>query len=177
MADNVQQRVPFVEHLVRLKARDDRAALAKLRRGVGKDPGAAPEMFPHIAPWLGKNDTGPREARFYLTASLFAVHLLHSDDIGSMGETFHRIAQAHGGDGPERRFVALLNAHPEDLAKHLRHAVSLAAAKNIPVNYHRLFRDLGAWASESRHVQRSWARDFWGASRPSESENEKTNEE
>ena len=62
----------------------------------------------------------------------------------------------------EKRFVALLNCHQEDLPDHLRHAVSLLRSKEIPIDWARLLRDLRWWHREDKRVQRDWARAFWG---------------
>ena len=61
----------------------------------------------------------------------------------------------------EARFVALLNAHPEDLDDHLRHAVSLLKANEQPLDWFRLLEDLLQWDHPDGHVQLKWARDFY----------------
>ena len=100
-------------------------------------------------------------------ASLFALHPEHNDSVKSFGETFCRIKMAsQGSDGPERRFVALLNAHRDEAPSHLRHAVSLAESKGVPINYESLLMDIIAWDSESKTVQKRWAGDFWGFKKP-----------
>ena len=38
----------FINYLESVLKRDDRAILAHLRRGLGKEPGTAMEMFPYI---------------------------------------------------------------------------------------------------------------------------------
>lgn len=72
-------------------------------------------------------------------------------------------SRGEGGEpGVERRFVALLNCHRDDLPAHLRHAVGLLKSKEIPVDWAELLHDILRWDSESRSVQRAWARAFWG---------------
>jgi CRISPR system Cascade subunit CasB len=66
-------------------------------------------------------------------------------------------------DGVERRFVALLNASPHDLAEHLRHAIALLRSKKIPVDWAQLLRDVQDWNWPNHPVQRNWARAFWAA--------------
>jgi CRISPR system Cascade subunit CasB len=63
----------------------------------------------------------------------------------------------------ERRFVALLKAHPDDLAGQLRQAISFLKAKEVPVNWSQLLLDMCAWDHPQRYVQRRWATAFWGA--------------
>ncbi len=61
----------------------------------------------------------------------------------------------------EKRLVALLNCHQDDLPGHLRHIIGLLKSKEIPVNWLRLLSDIQYWQRESRDVQRRWARQFW----------------
>jgi CRISPR system Cascade subunit CasB len=158
---------PLVGYLKNLVERGDRGSLAALRRGLGKRPGESPEMYPHVMrfepkPW--------EEESYFLVASLFA--LWHQGSLsgaigstrGSIGESFRRVQDQSDSESIERRFVALLNAHREDLPEHLRHAVSLMRSAKHPVsiNWDRLLGDLRNWDDERRNVQRRWARDFWG---------------
>ena len=61
----------------------------------------------------------------------------------------------------EKRLVALLNCHQDDLPDHLRHVISLLKAKDIFINWLQLLNDVQNWQRESRDVQRRWARQFW----------------
>jgi len=143
--------------------------LAALRRGLGRPPGTVPEMHPHVQPFLAADGLkGWREDCCYIVAALLASH----PDLGgrgNLGDTMRRLSEAVAGkpgeraDSVERRFIALLKADREDLFGHLRHAVSLAKAKEVPVNYDRLLRDIRNWDSDQRWVQRNWARAFWGS--------------
>jgi len=145
-----------------LVEREDRGALAQLRRGLGKPPGSCAAMYPYVVPWL-RTDCPPWEQdAHYLVASLFASHADHSDHFRSMGETMRRVGAASGDDAStERRFVALLNASGDELPDHLRHAVALAKSKGVSVNYERLCKDIMNWNSDFRNVQKAWAADFW----------------
>jgi len=155
---------PFVSHLERLRDADDRAALAALRRGLGKPPGAAVEMHRYVVPWLGEQERPWRDAVHYLVASLFGLHS-QPGGAGSMGTAMARVSASTGAESTERRFIALLNCHGDDLPRHLRQAVSLARAHNVPIDWHRLLQDLMGWNHSSRYVQRRWARDYWGWAR------------
>ncbi len=158
-------RQPFVAHLERLRDADDRAALAALRRGLGKPPGSALEMHRYVVPWLAEQERPWADAVHYLVASLFALHPQPGGS-GSMGTALARVAASTGAESTERRFVGLLNCHGDDLPRHLRQAVSLAKAHDVPIDWHRLFGDLMGWNHHSRYVQRQWARDYWSLSRP-----------
>lgn len=163
----------FASYLERVAEREDRAALAHLRRGLGKPPGTAPEMFPIIVPWTH----GMREwdaDMYYLVGALFGSHPMNTDE-GNFGDTcrvVHARRRADRGasaedevDSLERRFVALLNAHPDDLQWHLRHAVDLAEGEEVPVNWAALLYDLSYWTHPDRFVQRRWANSYWGGGR------------
>lgn len=153
---------PFIQYLCGLSDRKDRAALAHLRRGLGKPPGHAPEMFPYVVPFLPKQCELDKEDAYYLVASLFALHPKHENAKKSMGDTFKYIAvQSSDSKGPERRLMAMLNSHRDDLHGHLRHSVSLAKSKEVGINYEKLLNDLIYWDRESRSVQKQWAKDFW----------------
>ncbi len=66
--------VPFIARLQALAARDDRGALAALRRGLGKPPGAAAEMHPYVAPFLPDEAWTWRNQSLYVVAALFGLH-------------------------------------------------------------------------------------------------------
>lgn len=162
----------FAAWLARLAdpERPNRAALAHLRRGLGKPAGSAMEMHRYIVPWTQGLDMTKADP-YYLVASLFALNQ-RSEDKGNFGDTCrqtHRSIRAGRGGGDEegidsleRRFVALLNAHPDDLAEHLRHAVALANSNEVSVNWAQLLRDLRHWSHPDRFVQRQWANSYWG---------------
>lgn len=150
---------PLVEQLVRLSAREDRAALAALRRGLGKPPGAVADMYPHVLPYIPASDRTPdREAPYFLLASLYAAHPAHSAAAGNLGATCHNMA---GNESANRRFRRLLEAGPDELPVVLRQVIRLAAAKDHPVDYATLLRDLRHWTHPDRWVQRDWASSFW----------------
>lgn len=159
----------FVGYLKGLSERGDRAALAALRRGLGKEPGAEIDAYKHV---LRFNPPEREEQWYCLVAALFALHPGDGQSGGTQrprltnfGASLSRLWQKReaGRDGVERRFVALLNAHRDDLPDKLRHSVGLLRTEEIPVDWLRMIRDLRGWEADSRWVQRSWARAFWGS--------------
>jgi CRISPR system Cascade subunit CasB len=150
--------------------REDRAALAALRRGLGQPPGSQPAMYRYVEPFLHDRR---QEPFYYLIAALFAYHP-KPEGRGNMGDHFARARDPHSDStAVERRFVALLAAHPEDLHFYLRQAVSFLRSKEIAVNWLQLLADLRGWGHPERYVQHAWARAFWGsapAGEPSPSE-------
>jgi CRISPR system Cascade subunit CasB len=157
----------FIEHLGRLAAREDRGALAALRRSLQHEQGMAPQACPHVVPFLPKEPDLYRERAYFLIGALFAMdpRLGHGGSLASAFSHLERDASggsAAGNPSIRGRFAALLDAHPDDVGEHVRHAVSLARAKDIRIDWEALLRDLLAWRQPERPVQRRWARDFWG---------------
>ena len=148
----------FIAHLEALRDREERGALAALRRGAGSPPGAVASMYPHILPWV------PRQRRVedaaYIIGSLFALNP-QPGGTGNLGRSFSMVPKQRQTDSLEKRFVALLNSHREDLPHYLRQAVSLLKSSEIPVDWRRLLRDILHWEHESRFVQQQWASEFW----------------
>jgi CRISPR system Cascade subunit CasB len=138
----------------------------------------AAEMHRYLVPrtqGLTDRDAG----LYYLVASLFALYPESTwppgqgrDNQRNLGASFARLEQAPNQgrrenekqtSSVERRFVALLNSDSEDLHIHLRQGIGLLKAKDIPVDWAILLGDLRWWDSDSRAVQRRWARAFWGS--------------
>jgi CRISPR system Cascade subunit CasB len=159
----------FVTYLEQLAATEDRAALAALRRGLGKPPGEAAEAHRYVLPWLGTEARLGEEDAYYLVAALFGWHpqswrpAANARRASNLGASLARLAHLTGSPSVKRRFVALLNCHRDDLAEHLRQVIGLLKTGEIPVDWARLLGDLQWWDRPERRVQREWARAFWGA--------------
>ena len=163
--DRAQRFAKWLQEFVEQK---DRGALAALRRGLGKEPGEAAEMFPHLMCWISEGTPRWSETVLYLVASLFAWHpqswpgTRQPGKLTNPGASFAHLRQATDSASTERYFIALLNSHREDLPVRLRRAVGLLRAHDIPVDWAHLVRDLSYWDAATRAVQRRWARAFWG---------------
>jgi CRISPR system Cascade subunit CasB len=157
----------FVAALKQLADTDDRAALAALRRGLGRQPGEAAEPYRVLLSLMPFNAPRWQEDACLLIAGLFAWHprpWTAPSSVGgpsNLGASLRMHADQNPGGGPERRLVAALNAESEDLPSHLRHLVGLLRASDTSVDWAQLLRDVQDWSAESRHVQRDWARAFW----------------
>jgi len=149
----------FVNSLEKLYFDNNRAALAKLRRGLGKKEGTS-EMYRYVAPYLDPVKLYDKE-RYFLIASLFALHPKPTRGV-SMGKVFK--AMSDNSLSVEKRFENLLSVDADDLGGHLRQAVSLAKSKGVSIDYHQLFYDINRWRwnHPEKYVQLQWARDFWG---------------
>ena len=139
-----------------------RAELARLRRGVGHQPGDLPELWGVLLQdmpedFQGKNGPSREEWAVYLALTLYAVHQQSQPDpmnstTYSLGQAVRQWAErsAPGQDWTEssilRRFNALATADTlPEIAQHLRGIVQLLrAAKGgaIPLEYPQLAVDL-----------------------------------
>jgi CRISPR system Cascade subunit CasB len=153
----------FVAHLASLARREDRGGLAALRKGLAAPPGTEPACYPYVFPFIPPDLAPWKERVAFTIASLFALHP-ESTDRGNLGTSFRQIESP--SESTERRFVALLNAHPDDLPDHLRQAISLLRSNDVRVNWLQLLRDIESWNRDDRIVQRNWAAQYWGSTAP-----------
>lgn len=163
----------FVGFLKSLLGRNDRQALAALRRALGSHPAAAVDAYPYVMPRVPR-DLSPRqldreEQIYLLTASLFAFHQIQwqrdesAKSYTNLGASMARLASVTESAGVERRMSAMLACSFDELPEHLRHAASLLKSKQVPIDFARLMNDLRRWNNEDRSVQREWARAFWAS--------------
>jgi len=155
---------PLIAALERLAQTDDRAALAALRRSLAED--AVAHAYPYVVPFLPREPGAWLERIYVLVAGLFALHPAVGSP--SLAVALRRVRDATGSRSIERRFVALLDAHPEDLGPHLRHAVALVRSADIPLDWNDLLQTLRVWNTD--WARRRWARDFWGSTQADEGE-------
>lgn len=158
----------LISYLRGLGKRQDRAALANLRRGLGKPPKTSMEMYPYLGQFLSNEPKHSYEDAVFIVAALFAYYPDAPGNVGNLGASLRQLKDE--SDSIEKRFVALLNAEAEDLPYYLRQIIGLLKSKEIAVNWEQLFRDVQYWNSDKRFVQQAWARGFWGNSRKSEKE-------
>lgn len=171
MTEAPAKEIALVNHLIELAERQDRGALAALRTGLGKSPGAATRMLPIVAPFL-VSDEGPATGAAFVTAALFAKHPHHAR-IGPLGASLWRATRRpdvnpegkHGEAGVAARFAAALDADPEDLPRHLEGLIAICESAGVPIDWHRLFGDvrglLGTNEAYQTRIRTRWARDFW----------------
>jgi len=152
--------VQFIDHLRSFLheggRQGDRGKLAALRRGLGQPPGAEWRMYPVLGPFLSDHpwQDWPR----FVVASLFALHPCHNGEAGTLGKVCRQLGDR---ESAEKRFVALLSSHRDELPDRLRHVISLAKSANLDVNYVGLLRALRSWDHPNHWVQERWARDYW----------------
>ncbi|HXG84297.1 MAG TPA: type I-E CRISPR-associated protein Cse2/CasB [Pyrinomonadaceae bacterium] len=138
----------------------NRAALANLRRGLGKPPKTVMEMYPYLGQFLSHEPKPRYETAVFIVAALFAYYPDAPGNVGNLGDSIRRMKD--DSDSIEKRFVALLNAEAEDLPYYLRQIIGLLKSKEIAVNWNLLLNHVTNWNSDKRYVQTAWARSFWG---------------
>jgi CRISPR system Cascade subunit CasB len=178
----------FVDETVRdlqgrfLRERQDPAAvagLARLRRAVGKPPGAVMDVLeftyhPVLSPGAADEPT-PAERAAHVAITLYAAHQQ------SRGEGMHRrrrglgtalrgLAAGSEADIPDpiaRRFRMLGTADSfDELTHHLRGVVQLLRADSAPLDYGRLADQLHHWQRGGRdQVRMTWGREFYRQNR------------
>ena len=158
----------FVDYLGELVKKDDRATLARLRHSLAFPPGQYTQVFGFMERFTSSLYGWDREA-YYLTAGLFATHPDQTEDEAeTLGATFRRVYYERSeSESIAKRFLALIDADPEQMPERLRHAINLIRSHALSVNYDLLLLHLKAWQSENHWVQQRWARDFY---RPFEAE-------
>lgn len=155
---------PFITHLESL--RDNRAALADLRRALSSELGAAAAAYRHVVRAIPEAvQPGTWEWTCYTQiAALFALHPALTAR-GNLGDHFATTLKPNeeGNEAIERRFTNLLMAHPDDLAFHLRQAISFLRAHDVAVNWQQLLWDMRRWGypDGQADVQQRWATSFW----------------
>lgn len=145
----------------------DRALLARLRRGVGRrfgeDGDAAAALFEVLPAPATKPYRDELVEDAFLVATLFAVHPSAARSRRSLGETLRLTSRESTSPAAERQLGMLLVADREDLSWHLRRAVTFARSHDVAIDFHTLMRDVRAWSHPDRYAQRRWARDFYNA--------------
>ena len=153
-----------------------KAMLANLRRGVGRIPGDAPELWGIFLQDMplelqSKNGTPTAgEWAVYLALTLYALHQQsqHTDmnmpDI-SLGSAVRRLADGEPEGSPSfRRFQKLLTASSiQEIAHYLRGMIQLLRDKAIPLDYSRLAKELylSQFQTTAPQVRLLWGQDYY----------------
>lgn len=161
MTTDKREPLPLSRALIELAARDDRAALAALRRSLNED--GASSAWRYVAPYLPAEPDAWRERAMLLVAGLFALHPNPKPEGLTLGRALREVKEETKSESVEGRFVALLNAHTDDLGEHLRHAVSLCRANEKPLDWDDVMRTVLGWGrdDELNKARQRQARAFW----------------
>jgi len=165
--------VPFIDYLWSLVEKGDRGALADLRKGLGKPIASDIKSYRYIAPWISENDHGTwKEKVNYIVAPLFAYYQSGSTSdksdrhavMGNLGDHLREAGKEEKNtDSIERRFIALISAHADDLPIYLKQIISILKSKNVEINWEQLYSDLLNWNRPSQSTQKNWAYSYWGS--------------
>lgn len=163
-----------------LQSRDNvlRAALAELRRGVGKKPGDIPQLWGYFLQdmpeeFFGNNEPSKAEWAIYTALTLFALHQQGKDpktdcmykEGHSFGTAVNRLV--HDEDERERvarRFYAASTASSmEELSHHMRGIIQLLRSEGVSLDYPMLAADLYRYQFNSlvSNVRLKWGQDFY----------------
>jgi CRISPR system Cascade subunit CasB len=157
-----------------------RAALAQLRRGVGRPVGEVPEILELIVNPDGPpvwSDTPTRdEVAIHTALTLYAVHQqsqsapMHTPRV-TFGSALGALRYADGQENPGviRRFQAMGTAGDlAELVHHARTLVTLLRSAGRPFDYGRFAEDLvfyqTPWRTDT--VRLRWGRDFYRVAAP-----------
>ena len=158
-----------------------RAILAKMRRGVGEQPGAIPELwdmlFTDLPESLEGRGSKPSRAEWaiFTALTLFSLHQqgkrnLESEFMFQEKNTFGRaVAQliSRNSDDKEaiiKRFnVAVSTTDLTGFSWYLRSLIKLCKREDIPIDYAALAKDLYDYQNPDRidGVRLKWGRDFY----------------
>lgn len=155
-----------------------RAALARLRRGIGYKPGELPELWGEFLLEMPEGlyghgmEISRAEWAIYTALTTFALHQqgkdrqaepMHREGI-SLGAAANRLIEKEDDrERIARRFYPAATASDmTELSNHLRGLVSLLRASNIPMDYGRLAADLWLFQSPefADSVKLRWGEDF-----------------
>jgi len=172
------------------------ATLAKLRRGIGKEPGSLPELWEvtldGLPETLQGNDDRPSfgERAVHTALTLFALHQ-QSKDIkekwmcepgaslgGAMREMIRRNPDREMAI--TRRFVAAVTADGyEELVWHLRGLVQLLRTEELKLDYPQLAKELFEYQYPDRRdrIRLQWGRQFYRQSAQDHSDNRSDDKE
>lgn len=201
MVDERKMIYEFVqERLRKLKDSPDestvRAQLAKMRRGIGEQPGTSPELwgilFQNLPESLeGKgNQPGRAELAIYMALTLYAMHQqsrslrdenVNQPEIG-FGQAVGMLVLKNPDslEAVRRRFNATaLAADIVELAWHMKGMVQLFRQKEICLDYVQLAVDFYLYQDLEKipEIRLKWGRDFYRyCNAKAEKEEEKENE-
>jgi len=171
-----------------------KAALAKLRRGIGKEIGEMPELLEYVLSSLPEefyqkrnNEIEKAEKAIYQALTLFAFHQqgknifmgAKDNECGSSLGSAIRLLINKNPDKEvaiKRRFDKILtSANIEELAVHSRGIIGMLKDSNIPVDYINYANDLYwfQYPEGKKRVILRWSEDYFRFSEKGENSDEK----
>ena len=153
----------FIDWLEDLNARDSKVR-AVLRRSLSFKPGVFFPAYPYVEPFVKTETNEWRRGMHYLTAGLWAAHWREgrAGQPMSIGKACAAHQAASNSMSTEQRFIALLDADPDQLPYRLRQMMALL--KDQSLDYASLLTGLVRWNDDRKPTQNAWARDFYRSS-------------
>lgn len=151
--------------------RPDGKDLAALRRGIDREAGTVPALWPYYTTLTEDGNRTRDLIAEHLALTLFAVHqqskpkLMHADGVG-LGTAVLKLKQAKvfSPEALDRRFAAAATATSiAELGVHLRGLITQLRGVGQPLDYTRLARDLRDWQVPERApaVRRRWGGQYF----------------
>lgn len=149
----------------------DGAVLAALRRGIGREAGTVPEMWPYYRELNDRGEATPRLHAEHHVLALFAVHQqskpksvhLRSVGVGTAMAVL-RNSGRFSERAVERRFAAFATATSlTEAATHLRGLITQLREIEQRLDYTQLMEDLVRWQypASAGAVRRRWGMQFF----------------
>ena len=173
IADFVRRKIEMLDE----DSPKSQAACAKLRRAIGKLPGATPEIWDVTlqgAPDNWQSSDGQAsyaELAVHTALTLYALHHQGKSESMNRGSNSFASAAAHiiirdegRLEATRRRFNAVATAMDfTELAYHARGIIQLLKAEGIPMDYPRFARDLldFQYPGGADKVRLQWGEDFY----------------
>jgi len=161
----------YIRYLEAYRKEKNRGALAIMRRSLGILPELDVRTFPFVFPGIEIAELNKYQEQIaFMIAALYALYHSGSADISpseepfwNLGDSFRNLSEndEKGSKSIESRFIALLNAHKDDLIQHLKKSVSLLKSRKIPINWVVLAEDIQYWEYSERITQSRWAQSFY----------------
>ncbi len=163
----------------RLDSARTRADLANLRRGLGKEPGAVPQLWPTYTRLRADGAISDGLRAEHACLCLFGIHQqshsqpMHKKDGLGLGQAMRLYRLAWTNTAPDRdpdvnavdkRMAALASSTTfRELEEHLRRAVTLLRSEGIAIDYDRLCLELIRWQRPQyrSRVVRSWGSGYY----------------
>lgn len=192
VAYETQKRLSWLMNMT--NEAQQRAELAKLRRGIGHPPGELPELWSILLDNLpdtmrsDRDEPTHEEWAIYTSLTMFALHQqgrdirqepMHESQI-SLGNAAWQLTEGKEEERSRvaRRFnqVALADSM-EEMNYYLRGFVQLLKAKHIPLDYAMLAHDLYIYQYEdlASAVRLKWGQDFYTIAKGEAHEEEDAN--
>jgi len=168
------------------------AMLAKLRRGIGKEPGELPELWEVTLDSLpgellsARGEASRGEWAVHTVLTLYALHRqgknasMNCKGV-SLGKAMAQLRTAENEESLKRRFDAVLTSKDfTEIARHARGVVQLLKAADVRLDYPKLACDLYLFQSTNTHtknkVRLRWGQDYYRLKRDDERHSEDVGE-